>query len=68
MTEEVNAATEVVMGAQFWIATAIFVLVYGLIVTDKIHKTILAIVGAINNDCLKIITQEDAFHSHGFGH
>ena len=46
MTEEVKAATEIVFGTKFWIATAIFILVYGLIVTEKIHKTILAIVGA----------------------
>ncbi len=62
MTEEVKAATEVVMGAKFWIATAIFVLVYGLIIADKIHKTILAIVGATVMIVLRIVTQEDAFH------
>ena len=67
MTEEVKAATEVVMGTQFWIATAIFVLVYGLIIADKIHKTILAIVGAASMIILRIVTQEDAFHSMELG-
>ena len=67
MTEEVKAATEVVMGTQFWIATAIFVLVYGLIIADKIHKTILAIVGAATMIILRIVTQEDAFHSMELG-
>jgi Na+/H+ antiporter NhaD/arsenite permease-like protein len=67
MTEEVKAATQVVMGAQFWIATAIFLLVYGLIVTEKIHKTILAIVGASTMIVLRIITQEDAFNSMELG-
>ena len=67
MTEEVASATQVVMGTQFWIATAIFILVYGLIVTEKIHKTILAIVGASTMIVLKIITQEDAFNSMELG-
>jgi len=67
MTEEVKAATEVVMGAKFWIATAIFLLVYGLIIADKIHKTILAIVGATAMIVLRIVTQEDAFHNMDLG-
>ncbi len=67
MTEEVKAATEVVMGTQFWVATAIFILVYGLIVTEKIHKTILAIVGAATMIILRIVTQEDAFHNIELG-
>ncbi len=67
MTEEVKAATEVVMGAKFWIATSIFLLVYGLIIADKIHKTILAIVGATVMIVLRIVTQEDAFHNMDLG-
>ena len=67
MTEEVTAATKVVMGATFWIETAIFILVYGLIVTEKIHKTILAIVGASTMIVLRIVTQEDAFNSMELG-
>src|SRR4030043_2201359 len=67
MTEGVKAATEIVFGTQFWIATAIFVLVYGLIIADKIHKTILAIVGAASMIILRIVTQEDAFHSMELG-
>ena len=67
MTEEVKAATEIVFGTKFWIATAIFILVYGLIVTEKIHKTILAIVGASTMIVLGILTQEDAFHSTELG-
>jgi len=67
MTEEVKAATEIVMGAKFWIATAIFILVYGLIVTEKIHKTILAIVGGATMIVLRIVTQEDSFNSMELG-
>src|SRR4030067_889126 len=55
------------MGMPFWIATALFLLAYGLIVTEKIHKTIVAIFGAALMIVLKIVTQEDAFHSLELG-
>jgi Na+/H+ antiporter NhaD/arsenite permease-like protein len=55
------------MGAPFWIATAIFIIVYGVIVTEKIHKTIIAIVGATLMIVLGILTQEHAFHSPDLG-
>jgi Na+/H+ antiporter NhaD/arsenite permease-like protein len=67
MTQEVAATTQVVMGAPFWIATAIFLLTYGLIVMDKIHKTILALVGASLMILLRIVTQEEAFTSTDLG-
>ncbi len=67
MTQEVVAASQVVTGSSFWIATAIFVLVYALIVFEKIHKTILAIFGAALMIVLGIVTQEDAFNSRDLG-
>jgi Na+/H+ antiporter NhaD/arsenite permease-like protein len=67
MTQEVAATTQVVMGMPFWIATALFILAYGLIVSEKIHKTIVAIFGAALMIVLKIVTQEDAFHSLDLG-
>src|SRR4030066_1077347 len=67
MAQEVAAKSQVVMGMPFWIATAIFLLAYGLIVTEKIHKTIVAIFGAALMIMLKIVTQEDAFHSLELG-
>jgi Na+/H+ antiporter NhaD/arsenite permease-like protein len=67
MTQEVAATSQIVMGMPFWIATAIFLLAYGLIVTEKIHKTIVAIFGAALMIVLKIVTQEDAFHSLELG-
>jgi Na+/H+ antiporter NhaD/arsenite permease-like protein len=67
MTQEVASTSQIVMGSTFWIATVIFLLVYGLIVTEKIHKTILAIVGASLMIVLKIVTQEDAFNSIELG-
>ena len=67
MTQEVAATSQVVMGVPFWVATALFLLAYGLIVTEKIHKTIVAIFGAALMIVLKIVTQEDAFHSLELG-
>src|SRR4030042_5383482 len=67
MTEEVKAATEVVMGTQFWIATGIFLIAYAVIVSEKIHKTVIAIVGAGLMLILKILEQHEAFHVEEFG-
>ena len=66
MTHEA-VTTEVVMGSAFWIATGLFILAYGLIVTEKIHKTIVAIFGAALMIVLGIVTQENAFHSTDLG-
>jgi Na+/H+ antiporter NhaD/arsenite permease-like protein len=67
MQEAAAASTQVVMGAQFWIATALFIVVYGIIVTEKIHKTIISIFGASLMIVLGIVTQENAFHSTDLG-
>src|SRR4030067_676799 len=47
MTQEVAATSPIVMGMPFWIATALFLLAYGLIVTEKIHKKIMAIFSVV---------------------
>lgn len=68
MTHEVVAASgEIVMGAHFWMATGIFILAYALIISEKIHKTILSIFGAALMIVIGIVTQEDAFHSIELG-
>mgnify|MGYP001604193730 CR=1 FL=1 len=68
MSLETEVASQaVVMGPSFWIATAIFILAYALIISEKIHKTILAMFGAALMIVLGIVTQEDAFHSMEFG-
>ena len=68
MTQEVTTiAKEIVMGPAFWIATAIFIIVYALIVADKIHKTILALFGASLMIVLGILSQEHAFYSMELG-
>jgi len=66
MTHE-TAAQPFVMDASFWIATVIFVLAYVVIVSEKIHKTIIALVGAALMLILKILEQHEAFHLEEFG-
>ncbi len=66
MTQE--AATQpFVMDAAFWTATIIFLLAYAVIVTEKIHKTIVAVFGAGLILVFKILEQREAFHVEEFG-
>ncbi len=68
MSSETAAASQaVVMGPSFWIATAIFILAYALIISEKIHKTIVGIFGAAVMIVLGIVSQEDAFNSLDLG-
>ena len=67
MNETAAASQAVVMGTQFWIATALFILAYALIISEKIHKTIVGIFGAALMIVIGIVTQEDAFHSIDLG-
>ncbi len=66
MTHEA-AAQPFVMDVTFWTATVIFVLAYAVIVSEKIHKTIVAIMGASLMLVLKILQQHEAFHLEEFG-
>ena len=68
MTQETaTVTTQVVMGPSFWIATGIFLIAYAVIVSEKIHKTIVAIFGAGLMLVLKILQQHEAFHVEEFG-
>ena len=68
MTQEIaGTSSEIVMGPTFWIATMIFILAYALIISEKIHKTIIAIFGAALLIVLGIVTQEEAFNSMELG-
>jgi len=49
------------------IALAIFAVSYGLIITERIHKTIVALVGAALMIVSGVVTQDEAFYSHEFG-
>ena len=63
MDHETAAVTQaVVMDTTFWTATIMFILVYAVIVSEKIHKTIVALFGAALMLILKILTQHEAFH------
>jgi Na+/H+ antiporter NhaD/arsenite permease-like protein len=57
----------VVMDATFWSATAIFLIAYAAIISDKIHKTVVALVGASLVLVFSILTQHEAFHMEEFG-
>lgn len=43
-----------------WIAIAIFITVYGMIVSEKVHRTKIALIGAVALLLLKIMPQEEA--------
>ena len=55
------------MDASFWTATGIFIIAYVIIISEKIHKTIVAIVGASLVLVLGILEQREAFHVEEFG-
>ena len=50
-------------GNHYWLACAIFVVTFALIVSEKVHKTKVALAGAALTLVLSILSQEEAFHS-----
>jgi Na+/H+ antiporter NhaD/arsenite permease-like protein len=48
-------------------AVAIFAVAYALIITERVHKTIVAMGGAALMIVSGVLTQEEAFYSHEFG-
>ncbi|MDI6729518.1 MAG: ArsB/NhaD family transporter [Thermodesulfovibrionales bacterium] len=67
MTHGATALQPFVMDTAFWTATTIFLLAYALIISEKIHKTIIAIFGAGLMLVLKILHQHEAFYIEEFG-
>jgi Na+/H+ antiporter NhaD/arsenite permease-like protein len=67
MSHAVVDGNQILMGPTFWIATSIFILSYALIVSERIHKTTVAIFGAALMIVIGIVTQEDAFNSIELG-
>ena len=53
--------------SDFSIALAIFAVSYGFIITERIHKTIVALCGAALMIVSGVMTQEEAFYSQEFG-
>ena len=50
-----------------WIAVAVFVAAYVFIATDRLHKTVVALVGAALVLGLGVVSSEDAFYSRETG-
>ncbi len=68
MTHETATVAEAVtFGPTFWTATGIFIAAYVLIVSEKIHKTVVAVLGAGLVLTLKVLDQHEAFHLESFG-
>lgn len=65
--ETAQAAQPFIMDTAFWTATTIFVLAYAIIVSEKIHKTIVAVFGAALMIVVKILEQHEAFHVEELG-
>lgn len=51
----------------YWTACAVFVATLAVIVSEKIHKTKVALAGAALTMVLGIVSQEEAFHSERLG-
>ncbi len=51
----------------FWIATSIFLVSYAVIISEKIHKTKVALFGAALTLISKVLLQHEAFHDIDLG-
>lgn len=67
MTQDASVTQPFIMDMTFFIATTIFLIAYAVIVSERIHKTIVAVFGAGLMLILKIIEQHEAFHVEELG-
>jgi Na+/H+ antiporter NhaD/arsenite permease-like protein len=68
MTFETTTVTQnIVLDIPFWIATVIFMTAYAIIVSEKLHKTVVALFAAGLMLVLKIVEQHEAFHVEELG-
>ncbi|MCL5024110.1 MAG: ArsB/NhaD family transporter [Nitrospirae bacterium] len=68
MTPEAAAGPQAMtIDATFWTATVIFFLAYAIIVSEKIHKAVVAVLGASLVLVFKVLQQHEAFHLEEFG-
>ncbi len=65
--EVVNAVHAIQMNTTFWMSLTIFLVALAVIISEKIHKTIVAISGASLVLVLKILDQHEAFHLEELG-
>ncbi len=56
-----------IMDLPFWIATVVFLTAYAMIITEKLHKTVVAIFAASLMLVLRIVEQHEAFHVEELG-
>ncbi|WP_456387573.1 SLC13 family permease [Desulfolithobacter sp.] len=66
-SEAVQAAQTLALDTSFWLACGIFFIALTIIISEKIHKTIVAIFGASLVLVLKLLEQHEAFHLEKFG-
>lgn len=62
-----TAPPAIALNASFWIATTLFTVALLLIISEKIHKTIVALFGASLILICKILEQHEAFHIEHLG-
>jgi Na+/H+ antiporter NhaD/arsenite permease-like protein len=56
-----------IMDLPFWIATVVFFAAYAMIISEKLHKTVVAIFAASLMLVLRIVEQHEAFHVEELG-
>lgn len=56
-----------VMDLPFWVATVVFFAAYAMIISEKLHKTVVAIFAASLMLVLRIVEQHEAFHVEELG-
>ncbi|MGC8839117.1 MAG: SLC13 family permease [Anaerolineae bacterium] len=49
--------------SQTWVAAGIFLLTYALIITERVHRTVAALLGGLAMILLGILPQDQAFHA-----
>lgn len=65
--ETITATQNFVLDIPFWIATVIFLTAYAIIVSERLHKTVVALFAAGLMLVLKIVEQHEAFHVEELG-
>ena len=65
--ETAHVAQALVMDSTFYLACGIFFIALAIIISEKIHKTVIALFGASLVLVLKILEQHEAFHLEEFG-
>lgn len=65
--ENATAPVVVAINAEFWLAILVFAVALIAIISEKIHKTVVAVFGASLVLLLKILDQHEAFHLEEYG-